>query len=166
MKWLESDGGPLVLIPASVLTQWRGSGIERYDPVDYDMACSIRDFVGLLDFRTKKILVFGDEPTPAIVTTMFGEPCVIRWFACESQELAEKVISSIPRALPEFAKALRCEILEEEHLLFDAALPGMLTEGASHKLLLERGTYLVTTEPYCDTKNYDFLVHRFKRQIG
>ncbi|MEV4558898.1 Imm21 family immunity protein [Kitasatospora sp. NPDC049285] len=53
MVWAESGGGPLVVVPASSLHHWggctpNGSTLGGGPPDDYDRACAIEDYAGVV----------------------------------------------------------------------------------------------------------------------
>lgn len=70
LVWVESMGGPLIVVPVSALAAWRGcteTGVIAGDataPDDYDRACAVDDPVGVIavgDSGTQA-LVLADEP--------------------------------------------------------------------------------------------------------
>jgi hypothetical protein len=52
LKWIESDGGPLVLMSRELLPYWGGYDQFDLDPLDpahdYGRACSVNDYLGVL----------------------------------------------------------------------------------------------------------------------
>ncbi|MFD9409780.1 Imm21 family immunity protein [Streptomyces sp. NPDC059989] len=55
--WLETEGGPFIVVPRAALPHW--SGPEG----DYDRACEVIDFVGVLELPDgAEALALGDEP--------------------------------------------------------------------------------------------------------
>ena len=44
MSWVSSEGGPLILIGKSDLSNWEG-----IDGFDYDRACPVEDYVGVIE---------------------------------------------------------------------------------------------------------------------
>lgn len=80
LTWLDTDAGHLILMPVSVRRQW--SGIEpssapeattvrfRWNqpndpPSDYDRACGVDDYVGILQVGSHQAIVLGQDPLPA-----------------------------------------------------------------------------------------------------
>ncbi|HYO74665.1 MAG TPA: Imm21 family immunity protein, partial [Archangium sp.] len=65
MQWVFSAGGPLVLLPKAVQPRWRGTcGV----PSDYEVACSVEGYVGVIEKAGRQILVLGDEPLQTAVS--------------------------------------------------------------------------------------------------
>ncbi|QGV78629.1 Imm21 family immunity protein [Streptomyces ficellus] len=68
--WVESMGGPLIVLPVSALDTWRGcteSGMVMADgdgPDDYDRACAVDDLAAVIAVGEEGAgaLVLGDEP--------------------------------------------------------------------------------------------------------
>lgn len=74
-EWIESSGGPLILMDSEVVEFWSGilerrsylqGGSEQstdyMDPLetDYGKACSINDYLGVVSIEKQNVLVFGD----------------------------------------------------------------------------------------------------------
>lgn len=125
-KWIESDGGPLVLIPRSLLLDWHGNSQRKLDRnTDYDRACSVDSEIGVIGLSGRDILVFGDEPDR---TCMFiCSPhffLVIRWrWARSESDLLSKIdvddIKNIPLKRRGFL-----DVISDEYVLFDSAFSG------------------------------------------
>ncbi|WP_436776916.1 Imm21 family immunity protein [Yinghuangia sp. YIM S09857] len=67
LRWVESMGGPLVVVPVSALEHWAGcSESWGEDGVhdDYDRACDIEGYAGVLGVGAggAQALVLGDNP--------------------------------------------------------------------------------------------------------
>ncbi|ANN18975.1 hypothetical protein SD37_27365 [Amycolatopsis orientalis] len=79
--WVESLGGPLIVVPVSALAHWKGSLEGGED--DYDRACAVNALAGALPVGGTTGLVLGDEPA----TTCYL-PChraFLRWLAADSE---------------------------------------------------------------------------------
>jgi len=81
LRWMQSNGGPLLLVPGEHLLSWEGtelpSGGRQIDaqfrwggqnaPVtDYDRACDVQGWLGLLDIGAGHGLVLGASRTPLL----------------------------------------------------------------------------------------------------
>src|SRR5262245_42817643 len=113
--WLESTGGPLLLLPESLVHEWSGSvamtavdiiNLSRWwendRPLrgDYTRARAGTGLVGLVSVGSGQGLVLHDEPLP---TTWRGTRArqagvLIRWGYAESEVAAERWVRRIPQA--------------------------------------------------------------------
>ncbi|MFF8029244.1 Imm21 family immunity protein [Streptomyces sp. NPDC007896] len=60
VEWIESGGGPLIVIPEASLSAWRGAGGDDWE--DYDRACDVDGHVGLIAVGQSRALVLGFDP--------------------------------------------------------------------------------------------------------
>lgn len=104
LDWVGNDGGPFLLIPKKHLQAWEGTYppsngrvVEaqfRYDPTipatDYDRACDIEAYLGLLEVGRGTTLVLGDEPLMTAWYPKSNGGILIRWryAECEADILA------------------------------------------------------------------------------
>lgn len=95
LTWVTSMGGPLLVVPVSALDRWGGctedglilGGTQRDD---YDRACEVEEYAGVISLGDASALVLGQEPA----TTCYvpGERIFVRWLAADSDaELFETV---------------------------------------------------------------------------
>ncbi|MFI7006384.1 Imm21 family immunity protein [Streptomyces sp. NPDC050145] len=101
--WVESMGGPLIVIPVSALASWRGcteSGVTAGGataPDDYDRACALDEPAGVIAIGENgaQALVFGDEPASS--RYLPEHRAFLRWLAADSKAglmaAAEAVLS-------------------------------------------------------------------------
>ncbi len=93
LVWVESMGGPLVVIPVSALGAWRGctgSGMGAggaTDVDDYDRACAVDDLAGAIALGESGVqaLVLGDEP--ATTCYLPEHRAFLRWLAADSADV-------------------------------------------------------------------------------
>ncbi|MEU8506699.1 Imm21 family immunity protein [Streptomyces brevispora] len=89
--WVESMGGPLIVVPVSALTAWRGSaetGVLAGDalaPDDYDRACAVDDLAGVIAVGDSgaQALVLADEPATSCFLP--EHRAFLRWLAADSE---------------------------------------------------------------------------------
>ncbi|MFG2325767.1 immunity 21 family protein [Streptomyces sp. NBC_01723] len=139
VEWVESGGGPLIAVPETVLPFWTGADGEDADS-DYDRACEVDGYVGLLPVGDSTALVLGDEPASTAYLPEHGT--FVRWCAADSED---EVLAGVPAALhtaewePEVAWRVPGPVL-----LFDAAWPGAASERAGRvRVALDPGRYAV-----------------------
>lgn len=82
LNWIESTGGPFVLLPEEIVSSWSG-----VDGDDYDTACdNSDDEVNFYNYDGTKIVFLGDEPhNTTCAKTKYGA-CLFRWIYGRSKE--------------------------------------------------------------------------------
>ncbi|MFJ2566942.1 Imm21 family immunity protein [Streptomyces sp. NPDC088770] len=88
--WVESMGGPLIVVPASALSAWRGctdTGADVGDataPDDYDRACAVDELAGVIAVGDSgaQALVLADEPATSCYLP--EHRTFLRWLAADS----------------------------------------------------------------------------------
>lgn len=139
VAWVESGGGPLIAVPETVLPFWAGADGDE-TASDYDRACEIDGFVGLLPVGDSTALVLGDDP--ASTTYLREHQTFVRWSAADSERA---LLAEVPAALD--AAAWEPEVrwhVPGPVLLFDAAWSGTDSTRTDHvKVVLDPGRYAV-----------------------
>ncbi|MFD5518952.1 immunity 21 family protein [Streptomyces sp. NPDC127066] len=139
VQWVESGGGPLIAIPETVLPFWAGADGDDMS-CDYDRACDVEGFIGLLPVGDTRALVLGDEP--ASTTYLPEHGTFVRWRAARSED---ELLAAVPTALE------RAEWDPEEEaewtvpgpvVLFEAVWSGTSSESRDRlRVVLEPGRY-------------------------
>ena len=175
--WIQSNGGPLLLLSNSLLGAWGGSdepepylGVEarsRWNPrgraTDYDRACDVTDLVGTVQVGVGEGLVLGDEP---LATTWrpiqeIGGGILVRWEYADSDIAAGRWVSAIPGSLP-WEPAGRFSFEEGPLVLLDSAEPGLDPSGPRLEIGLSGGVYDVHTIRWRPDGRTSLLLHRLK----
>ncbi|MEU6307487.1 immunity 21 family protein [Streptomyces chartreusis] len=139
VEWIESGGGPLIAVPETVLPFWAGADGDE-TASDYDRACEVDGFVGLLPVGDSAALVFGDEPASTSYLPDHGT--FVRWCAADSEA---ELLAQVPAALAiaDWGHEVRWKV-PGTVVLFDSAWPGRDTERTEHlQVALEPGVYAV-----------------------
>jgi hypothetical protein len=83
LSWVESGGGPLILIDSDLAKEWGGMSGTSGPPEslsDYERACSIDGYLGGLTVQNGKALILGDEPMRTSVKRLEPEEVmIVRW---------------------------------------------------------------------------------------
>jgi hypothetical protein len=139
LEWVESGGGPLIAVPETVLPFWAGADSEDLD-TDYDRACEVDGYVGLLPVGDSAALVLGDEP--AATSYLADHGTFVRWSAAYSEDaLLAGARAALDTAVWE--TELRWHV-PGPVVLFDSAWPGAGADREEHlRVPLEPGTYAV-----------------------
>lgn len=166
LTWVESGGGPLILVPANLLSRWRGTD-PAGAPVsgDYARACAQPGFASLISVAGGTGLVLGEDPMPA---TWWSEVsgsagALVRWEYADNDEAVQAVLAGDLHVV-EAQAPLGWEVLGPLQL-FDSAWPG---DEAPQKLEipLPTGKYSVTSEWVRPNSETSLLVHRFLKTAG
>ncbi|APO96863.1 hypothetical protein BI313_21820 [Xanthomonas vesicatoria] len=125
LQWIESAGGPLVLMHAACLPGWSGTApaLSNSGTTDYARACWIDDDMGLVATASGCALVLGDEPDRTALIERDEAVFIVRWRWAPSEDA---LLSALHSALPtlEFVTSGVFSTRAGVHLLFDSAVPG------------------------------------------
>jgi hypothetical protein len=183
--WIESAGGPLVIISDNVIDLWSGiykresyllDKIEDADDfmdsteTDYGKSCLIDDYLGLVEVAKEDCLVFGDEPMrTTIFSSLDNEIHIARLYCCATNDIehfADKLLSNLDPALVEnWEYKLTVTFNSEKQFLFDAAIDGkeLRTQEENMDFLLSHlkaGQYKVFTTEYEPDGETKLFLHR------
>ena len=156
MEWINSEGGPLIIIGAKRVKNW--SGIQNDD---YDRACAVDDYLGVIDVSNSQAIVLGDEPCQTSVyhSQRLGM-LIVRWLWADSEMEVKKSLELLTIEdfdTPEeeaFFEASDCHLI-----LFDAVSEGANAVGLS--LELNRTKYKIVTINFATDDSCSLIVHRF-----
>jgi Immunity protein 21 len=171
LTWIESNGGPLLLISREFLSLWQGIGenwfTEDAVEADYDRACAVDDYAGLIDVGLGQGLVLGGEP---LATTWFhphvGDhrtQLLVRWMYADDEAQIRSSLETIPEDIWEpvpGAFAIGAHLL----YLFDSAFSGSEVGTAACPCLiteLPNGLYTVFTGVFQPDDDTSLVLHRF-----
>jgi hypothetical protein len=139
LEWVESGGGPLIAVPETVLPFWAGADSEELD-TDYDRACEVDGYVGLLPVGDSAALVLADEP--ASTSYLPEHTAFVRWSAAGSEH---ELLAQVPAALETavWDHEIRWNV-PGPVVLFDSAWPGGEADHQEHlRIPLAAGSYAV-----------------------
>lgn len=158
IEWLDSGGGPFVIIPTGSLPKWGGLRAAGA-PNDFDRACDIPDYLGTIPFDAAHALVLGDDPFP---TTFVGAPAfgggyVIRMLWGDDLDEASRAVHKIGSSAWT-TESVVFDAGAGTLVLFDAAHAG--TEAPQHvHVALGPGRYSVASADW-ESEEMCLLVHR------
>ncbi|WP_257460858.1 immunity 21 family protein [Archangium lipolyticum] len=163
MPWISSAGGPLVLLPKVLLPHWRGTyGV----PSDYERACGVEGYVGVIEKAGGEMLVLGDEPLQTAVSALDGRPCLVRWVYAPSPGVAESTVAAmVPAQLRGPLESVAIRLEGSPLVLMDAGAPGE-HPGDTLELELEPGAYRVHVYEFAPARDMKFLVYEFEPHTG
>jgi hypothetical protein len=159
--WVSSNGGPLILLPVSYLTAWLGIEAPATQPShhtvdhlsDYERACAVADYTGVILVGNGECLVLGDDPNDTTWLPNARGGIFARWIYAAGFEAAEPALTSIPADLVwESAGVLKVATTPLE--LFDAAETGTEVLAVRLRIELTPGKYEIARadhKPDADT---------------
>jgi hypothetical protein len=123
MKWISSAGGPLVFLPSSIRSKWRGIERQAGDrQSDYDAACSPHGYVGAISRYGESILILNDEPMrTCVVRGQNNRIQFVRWVFAPSEDVMDQELKRL-----DLTGAVELELMpslmlsEQQYWLIDA----------------------------------------------
>jgi len=111
-KWIQGDGGPLVVLQERAALLWRGAAGFDHSKMqggnvetDYDVICRCKDGVSAIKRYARDMLVLSDSEWAAcFVPSTVGDVVVIQWFGCDSSldEIVRRLTAAPPSATLRF----------------------------------------------------------------
>ena len=159
MHWIESAGGPLVIVPERSLGAWHGADGPDVTETHYESACAVADYVGLVRLDGAQAVVLGDEPLRTAWRPGASGGLLVRWIAAPSEADVERALATLPDILPWE------QVLDFDHpggtlVLFDAAVPGAELPDDHLRLDLPAGRWTLGLSAYHPDDDVALLLHR------
>jgi hypothetical protein len=168
-EWVSSGGGPLLVLPESLLPYWNGADApesalipsDANSITDYDRACGIHRLVDVISVGPSEGLVLADEPLDTLWWTRGrpGEVYLVRWVYGPSDQ-------AVLKELPTFdTRTLRptglvFHLSGGPLVLFDSAMPGTDITTPSARTDLPAACYQVETAKFKPNAATELLVYR------
>jgi hypothetical protein len=175
MEWVSSGGGPLMLLDEQLLSAWGGAfglgGDESRSALgkgtDYDRACQVRDYVGVIPVGHGQGLVLSGE---ALETTWYSQPhhageMLVRWVYAEDDESVERALNSLPADIP-WTDGPNLDVSGRYLVLFDSAMEGTDILIPPLRVELAPGRYRILTTQYMSGSDTSLLLHRLAPVAG
>lgn len=179
--WIESAGGPLLLLDNQYLPAWLGHapaweawmdldsvGLsddqpQSSQPTDYERACQINGYVGILDVGGGQgVVLSGDWLATAWLPLNESEGILIRWIhGVDQAGLLQRLM---PITSADWNESIGLFRIRSQPLsLFDSAWPG---EEAPERLLvaLIEGEYTIDTAIVLPDQQTELVLHRLRRR--
>lgn len=184
LRWLESNGGPLLLVPGEHLPSWDGTEPpadgrqidaqfrwtgQNTPATDYDRACDVKGWLGLLDVGAGHCIVLGGEPLGTAWQAAAGKSddktrgILIRCVYANSEADVIEALKHVPETVWRDT-GLLLSLGREPLYLLDAAYPGNELEGDNHMTIeLPSGEYTIATAEYEPDSHTSLVLHRLSR---
>ena len=167
-----------MLIEEKYLPDWEGSdapsngrvveanfrwGLET--ATDYDRACDVEDWLGLINVGEGKAIVLGGDETATTWVDLIEnrEGMLIRWIYADSDEDAINKAKSLSDELGK-EESFEFKIGDSDLILFSAAESGNYKISPRMKFNLSSGTYKISTIEYKDEQT-SIICHRLRKVV-
>lgn len=171
VKWIKSEGGPLICVEKEMATLWQGvhgssaSGHATTEiPSDYDRACAVTGYLGMVDMPRRRALILGDMPLETTVwCPSSGFPLILRLFYIDDGvDLLQllKAHGSLDFTNP--IESIDCEFESGQMVIFDSAVPGHLEGHARLTFDVRPGSYRILTKVFAPDSRTSVLIHKFQ----
>ena len=151
---IESAGGPLLLLPDRARGDWTGVAGD-----DYERACEVDGYLGVLDVGEDQALVIGDEPaSTALLPTRAADSLVIAKWTYGPDDAS--VIASLRGVhLKRFpGPEVKFTFRSSPQSLFDSGFPG--DEVDEHLTArLPAGEYVASTLVFEPARDISLVLH-------
>jgi hypothetical protein len=172
LDWIKSGGGPLVCIERGNAAQWLGvggtnfgNGIHTKFSSDYERACDVQDYLGVIPLNTGFAVVLGDMPLETRVSYGTGDvPFIVRiFYADQGVDVVEKLndLTILDEIDP--VESVNVEIREREIVIFDSAYSFSEVGDAYLSLDFQPGKYIVVSKLFEPDERSSLLIHEFRR---
>jgi len=162
LHWIESTGGPLLLLEGGLLDHWHGAFGNGGGMTDYDRACEVADYVEILEVGKGYGLVLGEEP---FATTWWpsdqgAKGFLVRWVCAEDEAQICAALNSFSLDSNWQSTDVNFEIHHGQLILFDSSCIGTAID-AFLTIEIPRGSYVVETLHYTPSDELSLILHRF-----
>ena len=158
-QWIQSGGGPLILLPTELLESWGGARNE-----DYLRACGVIDEISEIRVGSGVGLVLGDEPHQTSWLADADGGMLVRWAYADDERDVWTAVGGI--AVSDFDRSEELSVTIGDLggcVLLDSADPGNALRSEHLEVALRAGTYSVRTAHFDPNRSTRVLVHRLKR---
>lgn len=128
---------------------------------DYEEACSIDDYCGIMKWRGRDVLVLNDEPHQTAVWRDDRTILLVRWMAAPDEENVVARLQTAQYSMVPPIQSVNMRIESPSCLLFDAAVDRRY-DGDALVLDILPGHYTVTTCVDNPCQDLGLIIHSFE----
>jgi hypothetical protein len=180
LKWVSSEGAPLLLLSRHHLKKWEGTDVPsggrvveaifRWDgpgspATDYDCACDVDGYVGIIPVGQGEAVVLGDHPCPTLWWPGDNGDLNLLVRHAYTRSATDEEVLSLLRGLGTVSwedTGLRFTADQTPLILFDSAQnPSWESFEGFLEIPLPPGTYRIETAFYKPDKHTFLILHRF-----
>ena len=181
MKWINSTGGPCIIISKKDSPSWSGIGsieaakIQSFEEVDnfmdhnqshYGLACAIEDEIAIISINSEgnSIIVIGDEPSQMTIISNNNTFMVVKWISGESKEEFERYLN-IEKLdnIDNWTSNFEVNLNLESYILIDSSESGFDFDSSNAiEVKVKKGIYSMDTNFFSPNEHISMNIHRFK----
>lgn len=168
MDWIKSAGGPLICVERDLAISWRGVASKVLNPSveaasDYDRACAVRDYAGVISVGGGSALILGDMPLETSIWERDdGNVLIVRLFYVDSEESVLKALREIDdRCFENPDESISFEIGSGKMVIFDSAISWIEEEKKTLEFEVSPAKYLILSKIYNPDSRTSLLLHEF-----
>ena len=172
-EWLDCNS-PLLLVALDNLSAWEGIDVPsngrkieasfRWNPggpaTDYDRACDISDYLGVIDVGNGKGIVLSDEPLMTTWIPSLDGGLLVRWGFAESEKDVISAALNIPHDAYEDS-GFSLAVGNSSLVLFAACESGHDQLYPRIEFKIEPGNYRILTSKY-ESNETGLICHRLR----
>lgn len=166
-NWIESGGGPLVLMDDERCGRWGGSDRSFVSPSEYEQLCAVANgntycFIAT-EGEVPRIVAFVGDVLPLAVyrANSDEELFIVRWMTGESSEEFDADLAKLADGVT-WRSDGEVSLRTWPAWIFDSAYRGDEIDAANSIRLDERGRFHIATA-YHDEGDTTFVMHRLTR---
>ena len=182
LKWISCDGGPHILMEKKCMKLWEGSEVplngrivnskskwnqETFISTDYDLACDINDYIGIIEVQNGSAIVINDDvPISTFITDKNGIGNIVVLNSWENGNYSEE--------LYEIICALNLNDFEDSGIIYRTSEPQLYHFPACDiptkpvydfiEISLQPGTYRIYRKDSMILENGEIRVFRFHKE--
>ncbi len=177
LRWIDSFGGPLLLLSSEYFSVWQGvlTDFDRYgynwpypdepsppEETDYDRACAIQGYIGLVNVGDGQGVVLGDAPMSTAWWPLSAtEGLLIRWvYGGDAVGLLQRLLPIDERTWESTGTLF--QISQNPLYLFDSSAAGE-EETERLTITLAAGEFAIDTAIARPDEHTEMVVHRLRR---
>ncbi|QAT86344.1 hypothetical protein EJ065_4802 [Corallococcus coralloides] len=128
-EWIESLGGPFVMLPISKTKMWEGVKTK-----DYDEACSIYTSSAVIKRDWGDVVVLADEPLRTCVISRPEGPMVVRWRYAPDEVLLLQTALEFDSSLHSVVERVSFRVQAEPYVIVDSVEDASRAKGIEIRL--------------------------------
>jgi len=113
-NWIETKGSPFILLDKKHANKWNGL------VSDYEIACCVKEYAGVIQMADYNAVILGDEPFPLKMVTRNNEIILFRWVYAPDHKTVDSMIEIVDLDAMPIIEDFSIKWDSKELVLFDA----------------------------------------------